>query len=313
MQSTPSAEHNEVSWELHHTFGTWSNRSIHLREGLDLSVVAWTLQENLSLTIDAQMEPSFGSSFCVFGDFLTTVSGTARDFITHPQETQLGFFQGDVKTTTKGTPGQTVTLIQLEIDPRLLDALTETPPDHSQHPLRGVFSNTQTGFQWQAQKITPAMTIALNQLLQCPYQGLTRRIYLESKSLELIALQLGQLSEAQPPSQSASSLKPKEIDRIYLARDILIRDIENPPSLLALAKQSGINSLKLKQGFRQVFNTTVFGYLYTHRMEEARRLLEMGDFNVTQVAQAVGYAHSGKFAAAFKKKFGITPKSLRAR
>ena len=97
-----------------------------------------------------------------------------------------------------------------------------------------------------------------------------------------------------------------------LARDILIRNLDDPPSLLSLAKQTGINSFKLKQGFRQVFNTTVFGYLYAYRMEEARRLLGLGELSVTQVAQTVGYSHPGKFAAAFKKKFGITPKALKS-
>ncbi|MEM1311530.1 MAG: AraC family transcriptional regulator, partial [Cyanobacteria bacterium P01_H01_bin.153] len=135
---------------------------------------------------------------------------------------------------------------------------------------------------------------------------------LESKTLELIALQLDQLSEHQLALSAASMLKTADITRIYLARDILIRNLENPPSLLALAKQSGINSLKLKQGFRQIFNTTVFGYLHAHRMEEARRLLELGGLTVIQVAQRVGYAHPGKFAVAFKKKFGISPKSLKS-
>jgi len=38
--------------------------------------------------------------------------------------------------------------------------------------------------------ITPAMQTALRQILQCPYQGLTRSLYLEAKSIELIALYL---------------------------------------------------------------------------------------------------------------------------
>ena len=47
-------------------------------------------------------------------------------------------------------------------------------------------------------------------------------------------------------------------------------------------------------------------------MEEARRLLELGGLTVIQVAQRVGYAHLGKFAVAFKKKFGISPKALKS-
>ncbi|MEM6500599.1 MAG: AraC family transcriptional regulator [Cyanobacteria bacterium P01_C01_bin.89] len=313
MRSSYRAEGHEVSWELYNPFGRWSSRAIDVREGLNLSVVEWDLQQDFSLTIDEQMQPMFGFSFCVGGDFLTKIAGSDAELNADPSEGHVGFFQGDVKTTSQAAAGEQVTLVQLGVDPCLLEALTDTPPDHALHPLNGIFSSTQEGFQWRAQKVTPAMAIALHQILQCPYQGLTRRVYLESKTLELIALQLNQLNEDQSSLQSSPTLKPEDMARIYLARDILIENLGDPPSLLALAKQAGINSFKLKQGFRQVFKTTVFGYLHAHRMEEARRLLELGQFNVTQISQAVGYAHSGKFAAAFKKKFGITPKTLRSR
>ena len=67
---------------------------------------------------------------------------------------------------------------------------------------------------------------------------------------------------------------PAIVCRIHQAKDILIRQIDNPPSLLSLARQVGINDFKLKQGFRQVFGTTVFGYLHSHRMERAAQLLQ---------------------------------------
>ena len=43
-------------------------------------------------------------------------------------------------------------------------------------------------------------------------------------------------------------------------------------------------------------------------MEEARRLLETNTLNVNEVGLQVGYSTSSHFIAAFKKKFGITPK-----
>jgi len=307
------AKGNETSWELHKPFGKWSNRSVHLRDDLELTITEWDLQEHLRLTVDIQMQPLFGFSFCIAGGFLTKVSGRVTDLVTRSDEAHVGFFQGDIKTISQIEAGQKISLIQISAGPQLLEMLTEASLEHSQQPLNLIFSSNQAGFQWQTQKMTPAMILSLQQILRCPYHGLTKRIYLESKALELIALQLNQLSEIQRHLSSSSTLKADDIARIYLARDILILNLEDPPSLLALAKQSGINSLKLKQGFRQIFQTTVFGYLHTHRMEEARRLLELGNLSVTQVAQAVGYAHPGKFAAAFKKKFGISPKVLKTR
>ncbi len=70
----------------------------------------------------------------------------------------------------------------------------------------------------------------------------------------------------------------------------------------------------LKRGFRQVFGTTVFGYLHHYRLEQARQLLEAGDMNITETAHAIGFADRSYFAAAFRKKFGLNPsRYLKAR
>lgn len=81
---------------------------------------------------------------------------------------------------------------------------------------------------------------------------------------------------------------------------------------MELAREIGINDHKLKVGFRQVFKTTVFGYLHDQRIERSRQLLESGEMTVTGAASAVGFANRGHFAAAFRRKFGINP-SLYAR
>ncbi|MEM6500597.1 MAG: AraC family transcriptional regulator [Cyanobacteria bacterium P01_C01_bin.89] len=303
---------NEILWRLHQPFGTMLNRSISLRKGLNLSVAEWDMTQDLSLTMSSQAQPSFGFSFCLSGGFLTKILGSTVDMETRTSEAQSGLFQGDIKAVSEVMSGQKVSLVQLDVNPDLLGELLEDSADDVQKSLDQIFSNSQAGFQWETRNITPTMAIALRQIIHCPYRGLTRRLYLEGKALELMALQLDSLGEKVPTLPSSSSLKPDDVARIYLARDILIRNLDTPPSLLALAKEAGINSLKLKKGFRQVFNTTVFGYLYTHRMEEGRRLLELGRLNVTQVAQVVGYTHPGKFAAAFKKKYGITPTAFKS-
>jgi AraC-like DNA-binding protein len=43
-------------------------------------------------------------------------------------------------------------------------------------------------------------------------------------------------------------------------------------------------------------------------MEVARKLLEAGNDNVNEVGHKVGYSTSSHFIAAFKKKYGTTPK-----
>lgn len=159
------------------------------------------------------------------------------------------------------------------------------------------------------QAITPTMRLALEQILNCPYQGTMKQLHLESKSIELLVLFLDQATTEAITAIPRIRLKPDDIERIHQAKQILTQQIDNPPSLLALARQVGLNECTLKRGFRQMFGTTVFGYVGDRRMEQARYLLLQGEMKVEEVAQAVGYANRSRFASAFRKKFGVNPKS----
>ncbi|MBD2666998.1 regulatory protein [Richelia sinica FACHB-800] len=160
-------------------------------------------------------------------------------------------------------------------------------------------------------KITIPMQTVLQQIINAPYQGMIQRMYLESKVLELLALQFVQLIEADEDKQPLIHLKADDVEKIYQAKEILTNNYDHPPSLIDLAKQVGINDNKLKYGFREVFGTTVFGYLRDYRLEIARKLLQQQKQNVRTVVNMVGYANQSHFAAAFKRKFGITPQDCR--
>ena len=172
-------------------------------------------------------------------------------------------------------------------------------------PLKNAIDHPEKALLYYASDITPTQQHILQQILQWPYQGLTRQLYLEGKVLELLALYLNQMLSSHKTHRNA--LIAKDIDRIYQARDILIKNMTSPPSLPQLAKQVHLNERKLKQGFHQVFDTTVFGYLHSHRMEQAQHLLQTGQLNIQETARWFGYASRSAFVVAFKKKFQMTP------
>ncbi len=83
-------------------------------------------------------------------------------------------------------------------------------------------------------------------------------------------------------------------------------------SCRVLARNAGTNESKLSQAFRAVYGMTVFEYVRNRRMEEARRLLRRCNMSVTEIAFEVGYEHSCNFSVAYKRHFGVTPKSERS-
>lgn len=178
-------------------------------------------------------------------------------------------------------------------------------PKHLQHLVRPV---SQAIYR-RIGSIQPMMANVLPQILRCPYQGMIKRAFLESKAIELLALVLADEAAIQQGDVRPLTLKPEQIEQIHYAKEILLRDMYNPPSLAELARQAGLNEFTLKAGFRQVFGTTVFGELRAYRLEMAKQLLAEQNISVAVVAQQVGYGSARALARAFRQKFGIGPKS----
>ncbi|NEQ46634.1 MAG: helix-turn-helix transcriptional regulator [Leptolyngbya sp. SIOISBB] len=153
--------------------------------------------------------------------------------------------------------------------------------------------------------ITPAMEQVIGRILSCPYQGPTRRTYLEHQALALVKLYL----EAIVHRCSHEA----DLDYIYQASTILRNQSANPPMIEALARQVGTNRFTLTQGFHTLYETTPFGYLRNCRLLQAKRLLMAADLSVTEVAAAVGYTSRNRFATAFRQKIGLNPKAFQMR
>jgi len=213
--------------------------------------------------------------------------------------------------TSRDFAGQRDWHVEIHIEPYLVQPfiqgqLGELPTD-LQEILEG---DCDRPFVSPLQTTTPAIQLVLQQILNCPYRGPIQKMYLEGKVFELLALQLEQLTASYEIAGSPfpNCLRSDDVDRIYQAREILLRNLDKPPSLLALSRQVGLNDCTLKRGFKQVFGTTVFGYLHDYRMEQARQLLSNEEMNVNEVARAIGYASRSAFYTAFRKKFGISPR-----
>ncbi|MDH4129939.1 MAG: AraC family transcriptional regulator [Spirochaetota bacterium] len=157
--------------------------------------------------------------------------------------------------------------------------------------------------------ITPAMKKLIDDILRCPYKGTLKKFYLEARALELLCLRLEQLF-LDFSKEKNIKLKPSDIDRIMCARDILLKNYTNPPSLKELAQKVNLNINKLNFGFKELFNNTPLGLVRDTRLELSHLLIAEKKIPITEVAYTVGYNDLSYFAEAFRKKFGVNPGSL---
>jgi len=130
-------------------------------------------------------------------------------------------------------------------------------------------------------------------------------LLVHSAALEFIAWHLKNLHANAVDEKICS----RECRLLWLARERLLSDLSNPPTIEQLARETGLNQLKIKQGFKVLFGTTTYGLFQRERMERALTLLQTN--SVTETASTLGYSNISHFSAAFRKQFGVLPRVAR--
>lgn len=155
--------------------------------------------------------------------------------------------------------------------------------------------------------ITPPIAVVLSQLMNYNLHPNITDLYLKGKVYELIALYFNRVDNT-AAEQCPFLVDEENVKRIRRAKEIILERMAEPPTLQALSDEIGLSLKKLKQGFKQIYGDTVYSFLFEHKMEMARKMLETNQYNVNEVGLKVGYSTSSHFIAAFKKKYGTTPK-----
>ena len=131
-------------------------------------------------------------------------------------------------------------------------------------------------------------------------------MFFRSQITVLLSHFFGQLA-----SLKTAKIKTPEREKLNQAKHILLDNIDNPPSLSEISKQIGLNTFKLKKGFKEFFGVPVFKYLQNERLTLAHKMIRNQDATVQEAAWHVGYDSLSSFSNAFEKKFGYRPSQIK--
>ncbi len=291
-----------------------SDQRWQLRPGLNLIVQTLDFREKAVIRQGHSHNDTttLGMSFCLEGQIQRRSGYSEQTVQLRPRQASLGISKGQGQVIEYAA--KPLRLVHLHIQPEAIGLSSQESIAQLPGALKTALTERHQTDYFQSHSMSAVMSSTVQQLFNCPYHGLSQHLYLESKAIELMSLYFDHLlSDRLPVGQGsqppAACLKADEADRIFDARDILLAQVANPPTLLDLAHQIGLNDRKLKQGFRQVFGTTVFSYLHRYRMQQAQQLLLMPSATVASVAQTVGYRNPEAFSVAFRRAFEIGPKA----
>ncbi|MEM9362950.1 MAG: AraC family transcriptional regulator [Bacteroidota bacterium] len=157
--------------------------------------------------------------------------------------------------------------------------------------------------------ITLEMYNIINEIIRCERTGVFKRIFLESKVISLLLLQMEQISSFNH-NNSYLSLKKEDVEKMYAVKELLDLNFKKTDTLTNLAKKVGTNEYTLKKGFKELFGTSVFQYWKGLRLETAKSMLMDDGLSVQEVSLKIGYKNPQHFTTAFKKQFGVVPSVL---
>jgi AraC family transcriptional regulator, transcriptional activator of the genes for pyochelin and ferripyochelin receptors len=149
----------------------------------------------------------------------------------------------------------------------------------------------------------------IESILTCALTGKLRKLFLDAKVSELIALQLIHYQGLK--QQSPATLKKSEILLLEDIKSFLASTFNDDHSLQSIASHFAINEFKLKKNFKLRFGQTIFDFLFDLKMDHAYRVLRDGGKFVNEVSREVGYKNPNHFTTAFTRKFGVKPSSLK--
>ncbi|AKE91859.1 MULTISPECIES: AraC family transcriptional regulator [Rhodococcus] len=110
-----------------------------------------------------------------------------------------------------------------------------------------------------------------------------------------------------PDGGTGTAARPRIVKRVL---DRIHEDPAQPWTSADMAELAGVSVRRLQEGFREYLGVCPRDYLLDLRLERIHEELAAGDpaaTSVTEVAMRWGMTHTGRFAAAYRRKYGVTP------
>ncbi|MPW26472.1 helix-turn-helix domain-containing protein [Alkalibaculum sp. M08DMB] len=156
----------------------------------------------------------------------------------------------------------------------------------------------------------PEVEMVLKQIRASRPSTMTAKMYYEGKMLEIISL-IMQWEENQSMYSTGIHIPEWVMESLNEIYTYLNQHYTNHVSLDTLVKMACMSQNKLTGAFKQAFGITITERIQTLRIEKAKQILLNSDWDISRVANAVGYKQHSSFSVLFKRTTGLTPNEFR--
>lgn len=159
--------------------------------------------------------------------------------------------------------------------------------------------------------LVPALHKVAFSMLERPISGLADRLWLGSRSLDILSTVLQHAQNCKKHDQVRLQLSHSDRRKVQDAHTLMLSQLDHEWTIRELATIVGLNENKLKRGFNIQFGSSVYACLQKNRMHVAASLLHKSSESVTDIALTVGYSSPAHFAKVFRRYHGFSPRDFR--
>lgn len=288
-------------------------KELELRKGLKIVINQYNLKKNISIDFEVQ-NPPLEFAYCLSGNAKAEVQTNENSTlkIEFNKFESIIFYFPDSMGKISIYNEEPLNILSLHIAPDFLNDFIDGQFDDFPTEFIEITKENAKNSYIKSIQMNAEMIEIANQIINCEYEGLTRKMYLESKALELMTKHIFLISK-QAINQNKSTLRMDELVLIEKIKTEIDKNLTNPPSLFEIAKNAGLNHTKLNYGFKTLYDTTVFGYIRSQRLEKAKYELKNSEISISEISYQLGYSSPSHFTREFSKSFGISPKEYRKR
>ena len=154
-----------------------------------------------------------------------------------------------------------------------------------------------------------SLGMCVNQILTTQLSPQSEKLFMKGKAFEILSHYFHKSDTGGDLYESCPFLKDYDnVKKIKEAKEIILDRMTDPPTIKVLAEEVEMSEYQLKLGFKNIYGATIYGYLNNYKLNQGMVMLDSGEYKVKDAAYALGYVNPSHFIAAFKKKFGTTPK-----
>lgn len=229
--------------------------------------------------------------------------------LTHGYCTVYGNAPGD-EFLTMYEAGRPLKWVTVFIDRHAFFESTGFRPEELPPRITGFLANGES-LGHRNVLLSAGASLAAKGILECPFNGGFKRVFLTAKALELACHILFLQGRAVEEDFGEATFSPRDYEKLARAKKMLETTMDAPLNVPALAATVGLARSKLQLGFRLVYGDTVGQIRDRIRMEHALELLRSSRMSVVEIALESGYHSPASFTRAFKASFGISPGRMR--